>query len=137
MNEDQIKTRLQDHLTAQNAMPEETGLISEQTIELPKIEAMHNNLPLDNMVLEQNVMDILNIPNGARQSAETKNQIDSIMRWASENAGNKEMSSILETIQRQVRMMGAQLSTDKVQKLYRFVKLSSVRDSIELQMRSL
>lgn len=103
----------------------------------PSVEVFSNNLPLDNMVLRSTTMDMLNIPVGARSSAETLTQVDSILRWASENAPDKELGTLLETIQRQVRMMGAQLKEDKVQRLYRYVRLNSQRLAVETQMKAL
>lgn len=137
MQEDQIKQKLAEHLNNQNVNTEKPGLIEENIPEQPTVEAFHDNLPLDNMVLRQQTMEFLNIPVGARTSADTLNQVDSILRWASENSASKEMNDIFSTIHQQVRMMGAQLKENKVQLLYRYVRLNGQRMAVETQMKAL
>lgn len=139
MDEQKITQRLQDNI-AKAGVDTTSGatIISDpKPEETPTIEAMHNNLPLDNMVLEQNIMNLLDIPNTQRFSAETKDKVAKITRWASENSRSNEMSDILDTIHTQMRMMGAIGRDDKVDRLYKYVRLSMVRSGIETQMKAL
>lgn len=137
MDEDSIKQKLSEHLNAQNVNTEQPGLLPDNFVEPAPIEAFHDNLPLDNMVLRQQTMDFLNVPTGSRSSTDTISQVDAILRWAGENSTSKEVNDLLTTIHQQIRMMGANLKDNKVQLLYRYVKLNSQRLAIETQMRAL
>lgn len=135
MNEEAIRERLaqvKSSVVEHDPGMMETPAPQEET----PLEAFHNNLPLDNMVLRSNAMDFLDVPVGQRGSAETMSQVDEILRWASENSASKEMSDILETLLRQTRMMGISLRDDKLSRLYRYVRLANQRHLIETQMKA-
>ena len=133
-NEKQIAQKLEATINT----PEPTQVENiETTTEPQPIEAFSNNLPLDNMVAKYQVMELLNIPHTQMQSAETVDHIEYLMRWALENSPSNDISDILETISRQSRTMGIQFSQDRLERLYRYAKLSNQRKALEIQMRSL
>lgn len=100
-------------------------------------DGLHNNLPLENMLLEQQLFDHFNVGRGARQSTEVKEQVKTIMEWAKDNANGAEVTDFLNTILHQENMMGIQLKEDKMFKLYKFVKLNQQRQVVEAQMKAL
>jgi hypothetical protein len=133
MNESQIAKSL-----AEANIEVETPVIEDNLQpEIKEVEALHNNLPLDNMVLKQQVMQMMGVPAMQQSSTEIIDMVNYILRWAADNSASNEMIDILETISRQTRMMGIRHKDDKMARLYRYVKLNNQRASVELQMREL
>lgn len=103
----------------------------------PENDGSHNNLPLENMVLKQQMFDFLDIPVAARQDPDTANSIDAILEWAHQQTGSREFGDLLKVINRQEGIMGSRLSADRFARLYKYVKISRQMDSLEEQMRAL
>jgi hypothetical protein len=137
MNEDSVKQKVSEHLKQNEVAQGHPGLIDDTHEDLPPIEVFSNNLPLDNMMLRFDTLDFLGVPAGARQDAETISKVDAVLRWASENSQRPEEGDLLETIHRQLRTMGKQMSDNRLDTLYRYVRLHNQRGLIELQMRNL
>lgn len=135
--EEQIKQRLAI-IRDENIDPQYSGLTEDpQKSEAEETDTSSNNLPLDNMLLKQQVFDLLQVSPFTRSSTESQNYVETIARWATENTSTNELADVLKTIQQQIRGMGWQLKADKIQKLYRYVKLNSQRVAIETQMGAL
>lgn len=133
-NESEIASKIRANVNSSSATDESTG-INDTAVSDP--EFMHNNLPLDSMVLRRTTMEMLGVSNMQMMSTENQDKTNYIIRWALENSQSNEMSDILETISRQIRMMGIIVKEDKLDRLYRYAKLNNQRKAIEIQMRSL
>lgn len=132
MDENQIAQQVQKNLPQVEAPSSDPApVVAEDT------EPLHNNLPLENMVLEQKLFDYFNVNRGSRNSVETKQQLQSIINWAKENTTSTEMTDLINTIMHQERMMGIQLKDDRLFRLYRFAKLNQQRLMLEDQMKAL
>lgn len=100
-------------------------------------DGLHNNLPLQNMLLEQQLFDHFNIGRGARQSVEVKEQLQAVISWAKDNASGADVTDIMNAILHQENMMGVQLREDKLFRVYKFARLNQQRLSLENQMKAL
>jgi len=132
MDESSIKQKLAE--TVKSFAPEPTVQQNEEPV---APEVFHNNLPLDNFILQNNVMDILGVPRMQRSSTESQDKVNAIVRWAADNSPSSEMTDIIETIMRQERLMGIHLQEDRINRLYSFVRLAEQRSLIELRMKAL
>ena len=137
MNEDQIKQKLSDNLAAQGITDNDPGLVEDKPAEPTSMEVFHNNLPLDNMLLRTQVMDLIDIPYGNRASTETINQVDTITRWAIQTSQSNELHDVLNTIAKQKNSMNSNNMENKLFRMYRYVKLFNQRTAVEIQMREL
>jgi hypothetical protein len=134
MNEERITQTLKNNIPSAVETPTESMVASDEPV--LESEPLHNNLPLDNMVLTNSLMDLLNIPM-VRRTNETRQEVEYILRWASENSPTSEMYDILETVAKQSRMLGIQMKENKMDILYRYAKLNNQRKMIETQMKEL
>lgn len=137
MNEETIKQKLAEHLEKNKVVPEDPGLIKVEQERPEPVEAFHNDLPLDNMILQGQVMDLLGIPALGRKSSDIRDQVDTIIRWAAASTGKSDLANILEIIGEQQRFMGIQHKEDKVNRLYRYIKLNNQRSAADAQMKAL
>ena len=100
-------------------------------------DGSHNNLPLENMLLKQQVFDFMDIPVGARTNPETLGAIDTILEWAYKQTGSREFSDMLKVINRQEAIMGSRMRGNRVFDLYKFVKINNQMSALYEQEKAL
>lgn len=133
MNEEKITQTLIDKI---KPVTTDSSVI-ENTVEVINTDISHNNLPMDSMVAKLETMQFLDIPSAQYKSTDTQERINHILKWAVDESIDTELSTILNTISKQLRIMGITHKEDKVERLYRYIKLHNIRKTVELQMRQL
>lgn len=130
--EKEIAEQLASRMPHNQPQPETE--VSEDTEDL---DTSHNNLPLDNMVLRWELADYFNIQPVYRSNPETRQQLDAVISWATEEGQTTELSKILFNIRTQLNRMGDRIGTPSLHRLYGYVKLSNQSKAIEEKMRAL
>lgn len=134
MDEQQIVEQVRQNLPkVDTPSPDDATVITETT----EPGDLHNNLPLQNMILEQQLFDHFNVGRGARQSPEIKQQLATVMEWVKDNANGAEVTDYLNALLHQETLMGIHLKEDKLFRIYKFAKLNQQRLSVENQMKAL
>lgn len=120
-------------------IPEDAGFKNDpaQYPDPPTAESDHSNLPLENMLLTQEVADFLGLPRGFKNNPEMTHQLESILNWAKDLAGTHEVNDIVHILARKQSELGIRGKGDKLQRIYQYVKISSQIDSLYERQRSL
>lgn len=100
----------------------------------PDPDAFHNNLPIDNSVLKYDLLSYFDLNVGAMYSGEVQDQVNLVLEWAKENAGEQTIGSVLQAIHHQEQVLGTTLKQDRLYRMYQFVKLFNARKNIEDKM---
>jgi hypothetical protein len=114
--------------------PQEPAVNTEENIE---VEPLHNNLPIDNMQLKNDLMAHFMLSPGMRQNADVQDKIKTISEWAANNAPSTDLADILATINHQEAMMGSRLAGDRLDRFYMYVRLANQARMIQEKQRAL
>ena len=105
--------------------------------EAPSGEQNHDNLPLENMLLKNEVADFLGLPRGYKNNAEMTTQLEAVLDWAKDIAGTHEIPGILHVLSKRQGEMGIRDKADKLQRIYQYVKISKQIDGLYERQRQL
>lgn len=100
-------------------------------------EPLHNNLPLEGAITKQELMDYFNLSPTLRHGAETAQAIETIMEWAKTDSGSTDLAALLKSIRFAELGLGSTLKPDRLQRLYRFVRLNQQHALLNEKMRAL
>src|ERR1700761_693699 len=130
MDEQQIAAQLKQNVP--NSGPELNPQYPEpeQNAENPR------GVPLADYVMTNEVMDYFDIGNGPRQNAEVKEQMQTILQWAKNNAESPDLTGILRTLRHAETILGNNLKQDRLGKLYRFVRIQQQKELLAEKERA-
>ena len=104
-------------------------------------ELAPNESPLDPIRAKSQLMEFFDIPAWVRSAPEVQTQLDTVIEWASNEAkyvsDNPTMADVLRVINDQLRVMGAQVQTDKLKRLWLFAKIRGQRRLLDERERGL
>jgi len=84
------------------------------------------------------VADFLEIDYSERQDPNLAGKIDAIYRWGQDSAGSEDRIEALMAIKNLTKAMGiTDRGTEKIKKLYKWIKLDTTRKRIEKEMELL
>jgi len=100
-------------------------------------DALHNNLPLENAITRNEVMDYFNLNSRERMSEDMKTRVDAIVQWARETTGSTELVDIFQAIRRQEGRMGIRFAPNKIDRLVRHIVLDRQISALNEKQRAL
>lgn len=87
-------------------------------------DPLSNNLPLDNMVLRDQLYDYFDVKTGTRNSAETLNMVNAIMDWAGQ-FNMDTLTGVLQVVSVYERSLGKTPTTSRINQMYRYVRIQN------------
>jgi len=97
----------------------------------------HDNLPLENTILKQQLLDYLKVPIESRHSAQVATWLDTVLNWAANEAGSHELQDILRVVREQEQFTGNTLKPDRLMRLNQFIKIRQARLKLAAQEQAL
>lgn len=119
----ETETQIAERIAQRNAPEPEVE--SPATPEEPRVDdPLGNNLPLDNMVLRDQLFDYFDVNASARSSTNTLNMVNTIMDWAAQ-FNMESLTGVLQMVSVYERSLGKTPTTDRVTQMYRYVKIQN------------
>lgn len=122
--------------TAKN-IPTEEHIPAPVVPEEPQQSAFETNMEINDPAISLQLIDYFNIPNIDRFNEHTQRQLRTIYQWAAETAQSKELDKVLPVIRTLENELGATFTTDKLQRLAKFVTLQKQANVLRYQMEHL
>lgn len=105
--------------------------------EQPQSNGLDSNLPLEQSVMQYQLMDYFNMSKGTRQVAETRDQINAILSWAKSQSDTPDLAGVMRVLYHTETGLGSRLKTDRVGRLYQFVRIQQQRELLAQKERAL
>jgi hypothetical protein len=135
MNEEQIANKVSQNIQTETHIPGpyETGELKPETGE----SAFDSNVELNLVSPGQQLVDYFEISRIDIYNEHTQRQLRDVYTWAAEKAQSTEMDKILTVIRSLEMELGATYTTDKLQRIAKFIKLQKQAEVLRLQQEAL
>jgi hypothetical protein len=131
MNETEIAAQV-----AQN-IPKEEHIPAPIVEEKPQPSAFDSNVALEDPTFALRLQDYFDVPRIERYNEETQKQLRSVYEWAAQRAGSADLNEVLPIIRMLENELGATFTTDKLQRLAKFIKLQKQSEVLRIQQEAL
>jgi hypothetical protein len=135
MNEDEIARKLAEKTNP--VPPPPTTTPETPPAEKPEDEKFHDNLPLENSVLKQQLLDYLQVPIESRHSTQVATWLETVLNWAASEAGSHDFVEVVRVIREQEQFAGTYLKPDRLMRLHQFIKIRQARLKLAAQEQAL
>lgn len=105
--------------------------------EEPQPSAFDSNVALNDPTFAVQLQDYFDIPRVERYNEVTQQQLREVYGWAAERAGSTDLDKVLPIVRALENELGATFTTDKLQRLAKFVKLQKQSAVLRAQMESI
>ena len=103
----------------------------------PERDTSSNNLPLNDYTARNELMEFFDIKPSLWSNSSSREAIDAIYAWAKTNAETPDIAGILKTINSVESKLGTRLKTDRLNTLYRFVRIQAQKAAIQQKEASM
>lgn len=131
MSEEQIANQV-----AQNIQTE-THIPAPVVPEGPQESAFKSNVELNNPLTSLQLTDYFNLSRIDVYNEHTQRQLRDVFNWAAEKAESTELDKVLPIIRMLENELGATFTTDKLQRLAKFIKLQKQAEVLRIQQEVL
>lgn len=132
MNEEEIKVKVADNL------PKSEPEVNPQ---YPGPEPSDNESrpfqPLEGTPLTNELMQFFNIHPSSWSMAQNQETINTIIQWAKTNSDTQDLAGILRTINHAETILGSRLKADRLNRLYRYVRIQRQHAELAEKERAL
>lgn len=135
MDEQTIAAQVAQNITKEEHIPGpyETGELKPNVGE----SAFQSNVQLTDPAISQRLADYFDVSRIDLYNEATQAQMRSIYEWAARKANSTELDQVLPIIQMLENELGATFTTDKLQRIAKFIKLQKQSEVLRMQQESL
>lgn len=103
----------------------------------PQPSAFQSNIELNDPTMALRLQDYFDVPRVERYNEHTQRQLRDIYEWAAQKANSTELDQVLPIIRMLENELGATFTSDKLQRLAKFIKLQKQSEVLRLQQEAL
>lgn len=131
MTEEQIANKVAQNIQTEEHIP--APVVPEQ----PQESAFNSNVELNNPLTSLQLTDYFNLSRVDIYNEHTQRQLRDVFNWAAEKAESTELDKVLPIIRMLENELGATFTTDKLQRLAKFIKLQKQAEVLRMQQEAL
>ncbi len=131
MTEEQIANKVAQNIQTEEHIP--APVVPEQ----PQESAFNSNVELNNPLTSLQLTDYFNLSRVDIYNEHTRRQLRDVFNWAAEKAESTELDKVLPIIRMLENELGATFTTDKLQRLAKFIKLQKQAEVLRMQQEAL
>jgi len=131
MSETEIADQLAQNIQKEEHVP--APIVEEK----PQPSAFDSNVALEDPTFALRLQDYFDVPRIERYNEETQKQLRSVYEWAAQRAGSTDLNEVLPIIRMLENELGATFTTDKLQRLAKFIKLQKQSEVLRIQQEAL
>jgi len=99
--------------------------------------AFDSNVALNDPTFALRLQDYFDVPRIERYNEHTQRQLRDIYEWAAQKAGSTDLDQVLPIIRMLENELGATFTTDKLQRLAKFIRLQKQAEVLRMQQEQL
>lgn len=131
MTEEQIAAQVAQNIKAEEHIP------APEVKEEPQPSAFQSNIELNNPLMAMQLADYFDLARIDRYNEHTQAELRTVYEWAAKKAQSAEMEDVLLVLRSLENELGATFTTDKLQRLCKFIKLQKQAEVLRLQQEAL
>lgn len=131
MDEQTIANKIAQNIQTEEHIP--APVVAEE----PQESAFNSNVELNNPLTSLQLTDYFNLSRVDIYNEHTQRQLRDVFNWAAEKAESTELDKVLPIIRMLENELGATFTTDKLQRLAKFIKLQKQAEVLRMQQEAL
>jgi hypothetical protein len=129
----------EEQIAAELAAKLEEPAVAEAPVDIQPEEPQNfvDKLLPEEQLTRSQLYDWFEVPMHERHQPDVERYINDIYAWARDNAGSGEFHELLRVINEQEQIMGSRNKPGRVARLYKYIKISQLRQKLAAQERVL